>query len=257
MRSVLSRPLEILPSLFHSAVSPQLPSTGFKHWEGWEGKETLLSDFGIQCLWLAARVKALIPWRFRKPTGNRTKFPNSYQDRHSLAGFPGTSSSFTETMTSRCPCSLNADVSKVISLLRKLPYLYCKNAKARRADKWWCKTHPLPGQLQHRLAGYCCKNSVTKIKGSLPAFKYFIKQAEAHTNTLYWEFPDVLPHLNKAFQPRMSFPAFEGSAQKAAGKHTLAAFVYRLRQTQWSFTQWKRPPGYGEPGLKSSICSEL
>lgn len=117
MRSVLSRPLEILPSLFHSAVSPQLPSTWFKHQEGWGGKETLLSDFGIQCLWLAARVKALIPWRFRKPTGNRTKFPNSYQDRHSLAGFPGTSSSFSEAMTSRCPCSLNADVSKVISLL--------------------------------------------------------------------------------------------------------------------------------------------
>lgn len=55
----------------------------------------------------------------------------------------------------------------------------------------------------------------------------------------------------------MTFPAFEGSAQKVAGKHTLAAFVYRLRQTQWSFTQWKRPPGYGEPGLKFSICSEL
>lgn len=191
------------------------------------------------------------PWYLEgseNPQGREPSFP--------ILTKTGTAS-FTETMTSRCPCSLNADVSKVISLLRKLPYLYCKNAKAKRADKWWCKTHPLPGQLQHRLAGYCCKNSVTKIKGSLPAFKYFIKQAEAHTNTLYWEFPDVLPHLNKAFQPRMTLPAFEGSAQKVAGKHTLAAFVYRLRQTQWSFTQWKRPPGYGEPGLKSSICSEL
>lgn len=48
---------------------------------------------------------------------NRTMFPNSYQGRHGLAGFPGTLPSLSDSVTSKRPSSLNADVSEVISVL--------------------------------------------------------------------------------------------------------------------------------------------
>lgn len=82
---------------------------------------------------------------------------------------------------SRCPPSLNANISKLLSAPRKSAFL---SLQAATAEKWQCQTSPLPDQPQRwflqDIAVKILQVFSQKIKGILLIFKYSIRKAEAH-----------------------------------------------------------------------------
>lgn len=239
MGSVLPRPLEILPSLAQCSLS-RVALHLFQAWGKPERQGGIALWFwcsvsGTGCQGLHS---------LKAQEAHRELFPTSSQDSRGLAGITGT-----------CPQPadvplLSTQTSQNSSLLHE-NHPSSHSRQPQQGDLRSDRAKPLP-YLTNRSADFC-RISLWKYwhknKRDPSDFQVFHRESWG-SHAAYWELPDVsrlLPHCNKASYPGVAFPALEGPALKGAGRFTLTAFVCKLRETQWSFTQWNRPPGYGEP----------
>lgn len=184
-----------------SAASPELHSTYSRHQESQGGKEALPSDFGVQCLGLAA--KGSIAWRLRKPTEN------------CLPPLPKTAMGWQES-----PALALSQQMSLFSQCRHLKTPLCSTkitlplTPASHSKETWGVAVPnlFPTWPTTALifAGYRCENTGTKIKGILLTFKYSIRKSEAHTLHTgscpmcpdCYHTATKLPSLEWLFQPR-------------------------------------------------------